>query len=159
MRIDFKEEQKFTQWWLWIILIGTGIVPFLGIYKQLILGEKIGDKPMSDFGLILFCVFIFGIIAMFWSIKLKTEIDQHEIRIDYYPFIKKRIKWTEIKTFEILNYEFVGWGIHISTKYGTVFNATGNKGLFIELLNGKKFLVGTQLEKELRTVMQKKVQE
>jgi hypothetical protein len=50
MKIMFREEQKFTQWWLWVILIGVGIFPVFGIYKQLILGEKFGDKPMSDPG-------------------------------------------------------------------------------------------------------------
>ena len=52
MKTEFKEEQKFTQWWLWVILIPIGILPIFGIYKQLILGEKFGDKPMSDLGLI-----------------------------------------------------------------------------------------------------------
>ena len=66
MNIVFKETQKFSQWWLWLILIGIGILPILGIYKQLIIGEKFGDKPMSDLGLIIFAVFVFSLIAMFW---------------------------------------------------------------------------------------------
>jgi len=159
MKIDFKEEQKFTQWWLWIILIGIGIFPIFGIYKQLILGEKFGDKPMSDFGLILFCLFTFSIISMFGFIRLKTEIDQDEIRINFFPFVKKRINWKGIKSVEIVNYGFVGWGIRLWTKYGTVYNTKGNKGLAIELLNGKKFLIGTQKKNELKLVVEKAKQE
>lgn len=159
MNIDFKEEQKFTQWWLWIILIGIGIFPIFGIYKQLILGEKFGDKPMSDFGLILFCLFTFSIISMFGFMRLKTEIDQDEIRINFFPFVKKRINWKEIKSVEIVNYGFVGWGIRLWTKYGTVYNTNGNKGLAIELLNGKKFLIGTQKKNELNVVVEKAKQE
>ena len=30
MNIVFKETQKFSQWWLWLILIGIGILPILG---------------------------------------------------------------------------------------------------------------------------------
>jgi hypothetical protein len=153
MKIDFKEEQKFTQCWLWIILIGIGIVPIFGIYKQIILGEKFGDKPMSDFGLILFCLFTFSIIALFWFMRLKTEIDQDEIRINFYPFVKKQINWKEIKSAEIVNYGFVGYGIRFWTKYGTVYNTKGNKGLAIELLNGSKLLIGTQMENELYKVI------
>lgn len=158
MKIDFKEEQKFTQWWLWIILIGIGIIPIFGIYKQLILGEKFGDNPMSDFGLILFCLFSFSILALFWFIRLKTEIDQGEIRINFSPFIKKRINWKEIKSAEIVNYGFVGYGIRFWTEYGTVYNTNGNKGLAIELLDGTKFLIGTQMEHELHTVVEKNKQ-
>jgi len=156
MKIEFKEEQKFTQWWLWLILIGIGILPIFGIYKQLIMGEKFGEKPMSDFELIIFAVFIFGLIAMFWFIRLKTEIDQTEIRMNFFPFVKKTAKWKEVKSAKIVNYGFVGgWGIRLWTNYGTVYNTDGHKGLAIELLNGKRFLIGTQKEIELNEIVEK----
>jgi hypothetical protein len=156
MNIVFKETQKFSQWWLWLILIGIGILPILGIYKQLIIGEKFGDKPMSDLGIIIFAVFVFSLIAMFWFVQLKTEIDQNEIRMHFFPLVKKRVNWKEIKTAEIVNYGFVGgWGIRLWTKYGTVYNIKGNIGLAIELQNGKKFLIGTQKETELNRIVKK----
>lgn len=154
MKIEFKEEQKFTQWWLWMILIGIGIFQMYGIYKQLIMHEKFGDKPMSDIGLLIFSVFIISLIAMFWFIRLKTEIDPYEIRMTFFPFVKKRVSWKVIKSAEIINYGFVGgWGIRLWTKYGTVYNTKGNKGLVIELIDGKKFLIGTQKETELKKVV------
>jgi len=154
MKIKFKGEQKFTQWWLWLILIGIGIIPVFGVYKQLIIGEKFGDKPMPDFGLILFCVFSFSLIAMFWLIRLKTDIDENGIRMNFFPFAKKRVFWKEVKSAEIVNYGFVGgWGVRLWTKYGTVYNTNGNKGLAIELVNGGKFLIGTQKETELNEIV------
>src|SRR5690625_4934270 len=136
MKIEFKEEQKFTQWWLWLILIGIGILPIIGIYNQVILGEKFGDKPMSDFGLIIFCLFIFGLIAVFWFMRLKTEIDQNEIRMNFFPFIKKRVNCKEIKYAEIVNYVFVGvWGIRLGTKYGMLYNRKGHKEIKVCRLN------------------------
>ena len=156
MKIEFKEEQKFTHWWLFLILIGIGILPILGIYKQLILGEKFRDTPMSDFGLIIFYVFTFGLITLFLFMRLKTEIDQNEIRMNFFPLVKKRVSWKEIKKVEIVTYGFVGgWGIRLWTKYGTVYTIKGNKGLAIELLNGKKFLIGTQKETELNKIVEK----
>lgn len=151
MKPIFKEEQKFTQWWLWLLLIGIGIIPLYGIYKQLILGEIFGNNPMSDLGLILFSLFVFGIIVLFWLMLLITEIDRYYIKMSFFPFVKKQIKWSEIKTANVLNYGFVGgWGIRILTKYGTVYNIKGNIGLAIELLNGKKMVIGTQKETELK---------
>lgn len=156
MITEFKEEQKFTQWWLWLILIGIGMLPILAIYKQLILGQKIEEKPMSYFGLIIFCVLIFSLVAMFWIMRLKTEIDQNEIRMNFFPFVKKQVNWNEIKTAQIVNYGFVGgWGIRLCTKYGTIYNTRGNKGLSIELKNGEKFLIGTQKETQLNNILQK----
>ena len=98
----FKETQKFSQWWLWLILLFIGALPILGIYKQLIIGEKFGDKPISDLGLIIFAVFVFSLIAMFWFVQLKTEIDQNEIRMRFFPLVKKRVSWEEIKNAEIV---------------------------------------------------------
>jgi len=54
MEIKFEENQKFTQWWLWTILIGITLIPIYGFYKQIILDEQFGNKPLSNFGLIIF---------------------------------------------------------------------------------------------------------
>lgn len=156
MKIQFKEEQKFTQWWLWLILIGIGVMPIIGIYKQIIIGGTYGDNPMSDLGLTIFSLLIYGIIALFLFMRLKTEITQDEISVKFIPFTKRQVNWKEVKSAQIVNYGFVGgWGIRFGTKYGIVYNTRGNKGLAIELLNGKKFLVGTQKESELNLTLQK----
>ncbi len=154
MKKEFKEEQNFTQWWLWIILIGIGLIPIYGIYKQLFLKEQFGTKPMSDLGLIIFLIFIFSLISMFVFMRLKTVINTENIRVSFFPFTKKNVMWRDIKNVELVDYGFVGgWGIRLGTKYGTVYNTKGSKGLAIELKNGKKFLIGTQKEKELKDIL------
>jgi hypothetical protein len=155
MNIAFKEEQKFTQWWLWIILIGIGILPVIGIYKQLILGEQFGNKPMSNLGLILFSLIIFSLLVLFRFMNLQTEINKYEIKMNYFPFVKKRVYWKDVKSAKVVNYGFVGYGIRFGSKYGTVYNINGKKGLAIELQNGKKFVIGTQKENELNKVVEK----
>ncbi|WP_253187464.1 hypothetical protein [Mangrovimonas sp. DI 80] len=88
--------------------------------------------------------------------KLTTRINKSGIEMSFFPFVKKTTKWSDIKTAQVINYGFVGgWGIRLWTKYGTVYNMKGNKGLAIELLNGKKFLIGTQKEAELTSLLKK----
>jgi len=155
MITDFTEEQKFTQWWLWLILIALGIMPIFGIYKQIILGEALGNKPIPDLGIIIISAFIFGLIAMFWFVRLKTEINQDEVRINFFPFVKMRVNWKEVKSAKIVDYGFVGYGVRFSRKYGTVYNTNGKNGLALELQNGKKLVIGTQKENELINIIQK----
>ncbi|MCM4151707.1 hypothetical protein DHD05_08905 [Arenibacter sp. N53] len=144
MKKEFKEEQKFTQWWLWVPLIGIGFIPIYGIYKQLFLKEQFGTKPMSDLGLIIFLIIVFSLILLFACMRLKTVIDNENLRMSFFPFIKKNVIWDDIKNAKIVDYGFVGgWGIRLGTKYGTIYNISGSKGLAIELKNGKKFLIGT----------------
>ena len=156
MKIEFKEEQKFTQWWVWLFLIPIGFLPIIGIYKQIIIGEPFGDKPISDVGLVVFAIIIFSLVGLFILMKLKTNIDTNKIEMNFFPFVRKTTKWTEIRKAEVVNYGFVGgWGIRLWTKYGTVYNTKGNKGLAIELLNGKKYLIGTQKVTEMKEILKK----
>ena len=156
MKTEFKEEQKFNQRWLWLILILMGVLPLIGIYKQLILGEKLGDNPMSDISLLIFSIIMFSLVGLFLIMKLKTSIDKNGINMHFFPFIKKSVDWQQIKNVKVVNYGFVGgWGIRLWTKYGTVYNMKGNKGLTIELLNGKNFLIGTQKPEELTAMLEK----
>ncbi len=85
---------------------------------------------------------------------LKTEIDQKAIKMSFFPFVKKRIEWKDVKKAEVINYGFVGgWGIRLFTNYGTVYNTSGNKGLALELQNGKRLVIGTQKEQELSRIV------
>jgi hypothetical protein len=157
MKIEFLEKQKFTQWWIWLILIGLGALPVFGIYEQLIKGIPVGNKPISNLGMIIFSIGIFGFIYFNWVITLITEIDQNGIKMKFVPFVKKHVKWTDLKSAEIVNYGFVGYGIRIGSKYGTIYNIKGNKGLALELKNGKKFLIGTQKEIELNNILKQAI--
>lgn len=85
MKIYFKENQKFTQWWLWTILIGVTLIPIYGIYKQIIIGEQFGDNPLSNFGLILFLIFMLAFIGCFGMMQLSTEINDVSIKIKFFP--------------------------------------------------------------------------
>ena len=74
----------------------------------------------------------------------------------YFPFIKQNIDWRNIKKTRVFDYGFVGgWGIRFWTKYGTVYNVRGSKGLYIELNDGKSFVIGTRKEAEMKDVLTK----
>lgn len=150
MKIIFKEKQKFTQWWLWTLIIGAALIPAYGVYKETI----IENNASPSFELIVILVFALAFITFFWVLELRTEINKDEIKVRFFPFITKVVKWDDIKSAQIKNYGFVGgWGIRLSTKYGTVYNTKGDKGLTLELKNDKKLCIGTQKEKELKKVI------
>lgn len=156
MQSSFQEEQKFAQWWLWLLLGGIGLLPIVGIYQQIILGKTFGNKPMSDVGLMIFTLFVAALIFFFGRMRLKTRMDSKGIHLTFFPFAQKKIAWQEIKHAQVINYGFVGgWGLRLWTKYGTVYNVSGRIGLAIELKNGKKFLIGTQKGTEMEAVVKK----
>jgi ABC-type multidrug transport system fused ATPase/permease subunit len=152
----YKEVQRFTQWWLWLILLSIATIPFVGIYQQIILDQPFGDQPMSDGGLVTFAILTLLLLLFFAFIRLTTTITAKEIQINFSPFVNKSIKWEAIEKVEVLDYGFVGgWGIRLFTSYGTVYNIRGRKGLAITLKNGKKILVGTQQPQALSNAVHK----
>lgn len=150
MSRTFQETQRFTQWWLWVLLIGVTVIPIIGVVKQVILGQTFGDNPMSDTGLLIFLILMLAFDYCFWMLKLVTEIDANAIKINFFPFTKREIRWSEVKTYQIVDYGFVGgWGVRMGTKYGTVYNTKGRIGLALELTDGRKYCIGTQKEEEM----------
>ena len=167
-KILFHEKQKFTQWWLWLILIASMFISiyFLVIKNTLYArmeGQDIETSEAfaqvlseeyisSDVNIILLMVPFFLIFFLFMLLTLETKINEKVLHIRYFPFLKKKFDLKKIESAEIVSYGFVGYGIRISFKYGTVYNVKGNKGLAITLKSGKKYLIGTQKPEELAKV-------
>lgn len=154
MKPIFSEIQRFRQWWLWLIVIVTCIVPIIGIYKQIINDVTFGNNPMSNNTLILSAVISSFIIVLFLLIRLETNITKESIAFRFFPFVKRNYSFNEIETCKVIDYGFVGgWGIRYTIKYGTVYNTNGTKGLFIKLKDGKTTVIGTQKPEELQKIL------
>lgn len=150
MTTTFTETQRFSQWWLWILIGGITALIGYGFVQQVLLGMPFGDKPMSDIGLTIFTTVMIGFLIFFASMRLRTRIDGEGIQMRYTPFINRKYKWSEIQSVEVLQYGFVGYGIRYGSKHGIVYNVNGNKGLAIKLKSGKQFVIGTQRPEELQ---------
>jgi hypothetical protein len=150
MRIEFKEEQRFNQWWLWLLLLPLALLPLAGLFKHLNSGRDFVEQPSSILLWIFMSLTIWSVLVLIYLIRLKTRIDRSGIEMHFFPFVSKKIPWEQINSARVVNYGFVGgWGIRLWTSYGTVYNIKGNKGLALSLKNGKKILIGTQKESEL----------
>jgi len=144
-----------TQWWIWAILLGTtGIVLWDIVYnaiaKTMSMAEFLQNPESWISALVLIVVLIF-----FYLLTLKTEVSPEGIYINYFPMWRTKIPWEQIASAEIIQYGFVGYGIRLSFRYGTVYNAKGNQGLQIVKKNGSKILIGTQRPHELRAAVEK----
>jgi len=168
MKGHFREEQKFTQWWLWgLIGITTAPVMFFmmqGMYVQFILDKPWGNQPMSDTGLtfatILTFIIMGGVIMLLFSIKLSLEVHNRTIYYQFSPFIgrNRKINLEDVDFWEVKKYsvikDFGGYGIRKSFSGMTAYNIKGNMGLKVKLKNGKSYLFGTQRSDELRAAIQ-----
>lgn len=159
-KILFTEEQKFTQWWLWLLLLSPFFVFIYSIFAP-ILNETVFAQgnysfsiiPSFDFWIPFFI--LLAILLLFQLLKLKTEITSERISMRFFPLFSKQWLWSDIQKAKVISYGFVGYGIRISLKHGMVYNVKGNKGLALFLKNGKKVVLGTQRSEELKKVIQR----
>jgi uncharacterized protein with PQ loop repeat len=164
----FKEEQRFTQSWMIIILtiavIGPLCFGIYGVLQQIILKQPFGDKPMSDMGLLFFTFVMLCFSILIFLFKLSTRIDEIGIHYHFFPihFSLKTITWSEIKSANVRTYfpfsEFGGWGFRNgffgNKSRGKAINVSGNIGIQLEFKNGKKLLIGTKKRKEAQQVLE-----
>ena len=130
------EKQKFTQWWLWVVLIITFII--IPTYNY---------NTLNEYYLVIGII----ILSIFYTMNLKIRVTCLGIHYQFFPFHlqEKFIAKEEIQAFEAIGYnpiiDYGGWGIRYSFR-GKAYNVKGNRGVYISHINGKKILFGTQKE-------------
>ena len=83
MKAEFNEKQKFTQWWLWLILIISVILPFIGVFSNLFFPEVIEKTRIETSSAVIFASVMVFVLVLFLSMKLKTDMDDKVIRMSF----------------------------------------------------------------------------
>lgn len=143
----YKEKQNFRQWWIWIVFVGLLVAAVVDYTTQSTTSDSFG----SYFGLTI----LFLMALLMWFTKLETKINEKGIYIRFFPFIIKwkQFYWENITKAYIREYkpikEYGGWGIKGFSTRNVAYNISGNKGLQLEMKNGKKVLIGTKNQDKL----------
>ena len=156
----FKEEQRFTQTWVIILLVISGLIPVLIIFMSYLKNKE--EQDLSNiFVTISITMLVSAVIFLF---KLTTRIDQKGIHYQFFPFHLKfrSIKWNEIEKAYVRKYdaitEYGGWGLKggffWKKSKGVAINVSGDIGIQLALKNGKKILIGTQLKEQANQVLE-----
>ena len=152
----FEEKQRFTQWWLWLILLAACCIPSIPLLMDL---EAKADQWMA---LLAMSILLFMVVGLLLLLQLKTKIDDVGVHYRFVPFHLKQnsILWQDIKSAQVRKYEplkeYGGWGIKGYSKKNRAYNVKGNIGLQLVLKNGNKILLGTQKEEEIKQFLNSK---
>ncbi len=153
-QILFSERQRFKQIWLWILSIGINGISLYGLIKQVFLGERFGDRPMSNIGVITFTIFTISISLLLLNMRLDTTIKTDGIYVRFFPFQRtfRFYAWDKLNQAYVRQYspmgEYGGWGIR-GFRSNRAFNVSGNMGIQLIMEDGRKFLIGTNKAAEV----------
>lgn len=155
----YRETQRFRQVWLWALILLIPLLTIYGLVQQVVLGKPFGTNPAPDTVLVIITIiFGLGFPALFYMVNLTTEVHNNGLYLRFYPFHLSfhRIAPEDIKKFEARTYspirEYGGWGIRYG-RTGKAYNVSGNRGLQLELADGKQLLIGSQRPEELAEVL------
>jgi len=163
--ILFREDQKFNQIWVLIVVFIPVVLAWYAAIQQLFLDKPFGTNPAPDSVLwIIWAVFGIAFPLFFFSVKLSTEVRHDGIYIRFFPFHRefRTLPFEAIKKYEVRDYspfrEYGGYGIRYG-RSGKAYNVSGKRGIQLELVSGRKILIGSKkpenLAEAIRTAARK----
>lgn len=140
----FKETQRFTQLWIWMLLVIVAVIVFFSAFS-------LEEIKYSD---ILIPMGIIGLVStLFLALTLKTTIDSYSLSFSFFPFVwKRKYNFKEIESMELKEYnslwEYGGWGIRYNFD-SWAYNTGGRFGFMVKTKD-KEFLLGTHKPEEAK---------
>ena len=158
----FREQQRFRQWWLWLIVVGPAVLAWWLFIQQVIEGRPLGQHPAPDWlAWILWVAIGLGLPFFFSRMSMVVEVFDEEVRIRYRPLARRTIPLAEIERVEARTYnaikDYGGWGIKGWSKAKMAYNVSGNRGVELTLRNGQSVMLGSQRADELVAVVQSRL--
>jgi hypothetical protein len=158
----FREVQRFTQPWLWVLVLVMAAGAWFAFFYQ-VFASPFADRGAGDLWIIVLVWLVtgLGLPALLISCRLDIEVRRDGLYYRYHPFHRgmHRITWDEIKAAEARTYspirEYGGWGIRGACKKSTgkAYNVYGDCGLQLELTSGQRILFGSQKADELASAV------
>ncbi len=150
----YKETQELRKSIWTIVFIAFAFCAAIPVLIGIIQGNKDALELWPVFVVIAF------IVALFLLIKLKTQIDETGVSVQYGFFQRhqKKYHWNDIAKVQVRKYnplfEYGGWGYKKSIFFKKrAYSVTGNLGLELTLLDGSDIMIGTKNEEEIKAYL------
>ena len=147
-------HKMFGYWFVATPLVGLGV-------WGLIYFIRANDENQINATLIILCSAPILLSIFYFSVNLKTDYNEIEIKISYFPipFFKRRILWNTInkayvRKFDWSEFKATGVGM-IPFGSGKAYHLFSEYGLQLETINGEKILIGTRKPKSLQEFLKR----
>ncbi len=149
----YREEQRFRQVWIWVLILGVAALQWWGWIQQILLGQPFGDNPGPDWMVWLFwALFGIGMPLFFVYLRLVVEVREDGVWLRFVPLATRTIPFEEIEQAEAVDYkpmrQYGGWGIRGLGK-NRAYNVSGNEGVRLHLRSGDVVVIGSQRAHDL----------
>ena len=136
-----------------MLLVPLVALPWWGFFQQIILGQPWGSNPGPDWLTILLWLLIgVGLPIFFLYLRLIVTVTDESIEIHFRPLTRRTIQLSDISKVDARTYkairEYGGWGIR-GLDANKAYNVSGNRGVQLVLVDGRKVMIGSQRANDL----------
>jgi hypothetical protein len=160
----FREEQYFD-WRVYALILGiellAGYVLVWATRNWGPVAALLAHRWSLEFAFGLVVTLALPLLMAFCLLQMTTEVTPSELRVwfGWVPIYRRAVAITSIRTFRVVQYrpilDYGGWGIRTGPNGERVFNARGNRGVWLELSDGSRILVGSQRPEELAETIER----
>ena len=152
----FQEQQKLRQWYVWLVLILVLTIAISFTTNSILnyLESTPGAASFVVLGVLLLSISLFFLISTAGS-KLNVIATEDSLYFQWIPLNNRynKVFWQNVKSIKMIEYRSMGYGMRISEKYGSIYNAFGGYAINIITRGGNQFLIGTAKPKELEDIL------
>ncbi len=153
----FHERQRLTQWWVRGVLIGLVVLALWAFVQQVVLGRPFGTNPAPDAAVWVLTPLVVAFAAGLQWLHLDVTVDERSLRVRVFPFVRREIPLARVRGAEATAYrpirDYWGWGVRYAPGRGWCYTMSGDRGVRIELDDGKTILVGSRRADELAAAL------
>lgn len=158
----FREEQRFRQIWLWMIVMAPAAFAWWPFIQQVIGGKPLGQHPAPDWLVwVIWLLIGLGLPFLFGRTSMILEVTGEAVLVRYRPFTRRTILLADVARAEARTYnaikDYGGWGIKGWSSAKMVYNVGGNRGVELTLTDGRSVMLGSQRADELAEVIQSRL--
>jgi hypothetical protein len=145
----FSEEQYFTGTWAWPAMLVAAAGAWAVFLYQIAWKSAALVRTSDKIGAWVLLAVV-GVLLpwLFRYLRLICTLTSDRIDIDYRPLMRTSVMLSDIAGCEARTYqpirEYGGWGIRWGGRGSVAYNVSGNRGVQLELKNGKRVLLGSQ---------------
>lgn len=139
----FEEIQRLPRVWLLVPLAPAALVAV----------SALAGEPMRASDLLIGAVVLGSVACWMASLALITTVSEEEVTVHYRGLFKtRRVAIGAIRSARARTYrpilEYGGWGIRLG-RSGWAYNASGNRGVQLEIDDTRPLLIGSRRPEEL----------
>jgi len=144
----FHEEQAFRQRHARVALATPPAAILFITLRQLVWRRPWGNPPVSNGELLFLSILLVLVYVRLVTVRLVTDLRPTEIAVRLRGLWQKRkIPMDQVRAARVVEYDpvrdFGGYGFRSGAR-GPAYIAGGNRGVELELRDGRKVLIGSQ---------------